>query len=104
MGTAHKVIDCPRDGKEWQHASHRLNCSDDASSPMNRYHCLPADNLTTLLEFCYNRTRTQVVKGTHTVKSAKKHMQFLKFILFYSKPKCYLLKNTMKDKCFVLNS
>nr|XP_022316888.1 uncharacterized protein LOC111120466 isoform X3 [Crassostrea virginica] len=63
MGTAYRVNDCPRDEKEWQHASRRLNCSDDVWSPMNRYHCLPADNLTTLLEFCYNRTRTQVVKG-----------------------------------------
>ena len=45
-------------------ASKRLNCSDDAISPVNRYHCLPAENLTTFLEFCYNRTRPQVVNGT----------------------------------------
>ena len=66
MENVHRVSDCPRDGKESQQASNRLNCSDDANNPENRYHCLPAANLTTLLEFCYNRTRPQVVKGTHT--------------------------------------
>ena len=65
--TAHRVSDCPRDEKEWQKASNRLNCSDDANTPVNRYHCLPAANLTTLLEFCYNKTRPQVVKGTRTI-------------------------------------
>nr|XP_022287913.1 uncharacterized protein LOC111100394 isoform X2 [Crassostrea virginica] len=59
--TATRVSVCPRNEKEWLKASKRLNCSD--ISPVNRYHCLPADNLTTLLEFCYNRTRPQVVKG-----------------------------------------
>lgn len=67
MGIAHRVRECPRDEKEWQKASNRLNCSAGVSSTMNKYHCLPADTLTTLLEFCYTRTRTQVVKGTHPV-------------------------------------
>ena len=64
MGIAHRVKDCPRDEKEWQRTSDRLNCISDVRSRKNRYHCLPADNLTTLLEFCYNRTRIDVVKGT----------------------------------------
>ena len=67
MGIAHRVRDCPRDETEWKKASDRLNCTSGDSSTMNKYHCLPADNLTTLLEFCYTRTRTQVVKGTHPV-------------------------------------
>ena len=65
--TANRVGVCPRDEKEWLKASKRLNCSDDALGSENRYHCLPADNLTTLLEFCYNRTRAQVVKGKYTI-------------------------------------
>lgn len=67
METVHRVRDCPRDAKEWQKASNRLNCSDDANTPKNKYHCLPAANLSTLLEFCYNKTRYQVVKGTCTI-------------------------------------
>nr|XP_022291466.1 uncharacterized protein LOC111102848 [Crassostrea virginica] len=58
-----RVRDCPQDEKEWRKASKRLNCSDDAFSSVNRYHCLPADNLTTLIEFCYKRTRLQVIRG-----------------------------------------
>ena len=71
MGIAHRVRDCPRDETEWQKASKRLNCTSDVWSTNNKYHCLPADNLTTLLEFCYNRTRAQVVEGTHSFKSTK---------------------------------
>lgn len=64
INAATRVNECPRDEKEWQKASIRLNCSGDAFGSVNKYHCLPADNLTTLLEFCYSRTRPQVVKGT----------------------------------------
>lgn len=72
METSHRVSDCPQDEKEWQKASDRLHCSDTGSQ--NRYHCLPVDTLTTLLEFCYNRTRAQVTKGTmssHTINFKK---------------------------------
>ncbi|XP_022292000.2 uncharacterized protein LOC111103215 [Crassostrea virginica] len=72
--TAGRVSECPRDEKEWWIASKRLNCSDDAISPVNRYHCLPAENLTTLLEFCYNRTRPQVVNGLCMVFIEKKNI------------------------------
>ena len=65
MGTTHRVSDCPRDKVEWQQASHRLNCSHDVWNTTNKYHCLPAANLTTLLEFCYKRPRAQVDEGTH---------------------------------------
>ena len=71
MGIAHRVRECPRDDEEWQKAANRMNCSTDVQGTKNKYHCLPADNLTTLLEFCYNRTRTQVVTGTHAVKPTK---------------------------------
>lgn len=58
-----KVDVCPQNQTEWQGASRRLNCSDDAKSPVNKYHCLPVHNLTSLLEFCYSGHRPQVVKG-----------------------------------------
>nr|XP_022305937.1 uncharacterized protein LOC111112614 isoform X5 [Crassostrea virginica] len=74
MGIVHRVRDCPRDEKEWQKASDRLNCTSGDSSTMNKYHCLPADNLTTLLEFCYTRTRTQVVEGQCMVFIERKHI------------------------------
>ena len=67
MGIAHRVRECPRDEKEWQKASDRLNCSSGVLNTMNKYHCLPSHNLTTLLEFCYKGTRLNVVKGIHTV-------------------------------------
>lgn len=74
MGTTNRVSVCPRDEKEWQRASHRLNCSSDARNPINRYHCLPLEKLTTLVELCYNETRIQLVKGTKAVKYTEKQM------------------------------
>ena len=71
MEIAHRVKDCPRDKEEWQKASDRLNCTSGDHITDNKYHCLPADNLTTLLEFCYDRTRINVVKGTYAVTSTK---------------------------------
>lgn len=60
---AHKVELCPKNTNEWQIASRRLNCTNDISNPKNRYHCLPANDLSTLVEFCYDETRLGVVKG-----------------------------------------
>ena len=77
METAHRVNHCPRDEKEWQKSSKRLNCSDDNTSPKNKYHCLPIDNLSTLLEFCYNRTRAQVIKGTRALLLARKQCYYV---------------------------
>ena len=71
MGIVHRVRDCPRNETEWKRASDRLNCTSDVRSTMNKYHCLPADNQTTLLEFCYTKTRANVVEGTLAVKSTK---------------------------------
>ena len=83
MGIAHRVRDCPRNETEWQKASNRLNCTSGHSNPVNKYHCLPADNRTTLLEFCYNRTRTQVVEGTLAGISTK-NINTILFIQIYS--------------------
>ena len=62
-GTIHSVSDCPRNKTEWQRASSRLNCSDDFTNVRNKYHCLPTDSLTTLVEFCYSRIRYHVTTG-----------------------------------------
>lgn len=62
-GGANRVDVCPRNKTEWQQASKRLNCLDDVRNPVNRYHCLPVHDLSTLLEFCYNQTRPRVVRG-----------------------------------------
>ena len=83
MGIAHRVRDCPRNETEWQKASNRLNCTSGHSNPVNKYHCLPADNRTTLLEFCYNRTRTQVVEGT-LAEISTKNINTILFIQIYS--------------------
>nr|XP_022293310.1 uncharacterized protein LOC111103950 isoform X2 [Crassostrea virginica] len=63
MGIPHRVKDCPRDKDEWQKASNRLNCTSGRENTKNKYHCLPTENLTTLLEFCYTRIRINVVNG-----------------------------------------
>lgn len=60
---SNKVDVCPNNETEWQKASKRLNCTDIASNTKNRYHCLPVRNLTTLMEFCYNKTRPLVTSG-----------------------------------------
>lgn len=58
-----KVEKCPQNKIEWQESSRRLKCSDDARNTLNRYHCLPVDDLSTLVEFCYNHARPLIVKG-----------------------------------------
>lgn len=60
---SNKVDVCPNNKTEWQKASKRLNCTDIASNTKNRYHCLPVKDLTTLMEFCYNKTRPRVTSG-----------------------------------------
>lgn len=60
---AYNMEVCPLNKTEWQKASQRLNCTDDMENPVNRYHCLPVDDLTTLVEFCYNQIKPRIVKG-----------------------------------------
>ena len=40
---------CPRNKTEWEARSSEFNCNTDNSS----YACLPNENITELLEFCY---------------------------------------------------
>lgn len=56
---------CPRNQEEWNLRSSAINCTNT-----NGYMCLPNDNLTKLLEFCYIYTRTPIQKGTENLEAA----------------------------------
>lgn len=49
---------CPRNKIEWLQRSSGLNCT-----LWNGYMCMPDENLTTLLEFCYKRPMILIEKG-----------------------------------------
>lgn len=49
---------CPRNLTEWKERSTTLNCTQSYT-----YMCVPDENITELLEFCYNGPQIQVVKG-----------------------------------------
>lgn len=49
---------CPRDETEWSQRSSSINCTES-----NSYICIPNDNLTELLEFCYINPTTWIPKG-----------------------------------------
>nr|XP_034330309.1 uncharacterized protein LOC117690361 isoform X1 [Crassostrea gigas] len=48
---------CPRNRSEWEQRSSAINCTDN-----NGYMCLPNENLTELLEFCYLYPRLVITK------------------------------------------
>lgn len=52
------TLDCPRNEQEWNVRSSALNCTERKS-----YLCLPNENFTGLLEFCYIKSRTLIVEG-----------------------------------------
>lgn len=89
---AHKVELCPKNTKEWQIASRRLNCTNDISNTKNRYHCLPANDLSTLVEFCYDETRLGVVKG-----SCMLYVQRIKYLDGYN---CSGFRDGCPDKMY----
>lgn len=49
---------CPRNGTEWFQRSSDLNCT-----LRNGYMCMPNEELTTLLEFCYKKPNILIEKG-----------------------------------------
>ncbi|XP_062575874.1 uncharacterized protein LOC134237741 [Saccostrea cucullata] len=51
----HEVDSCPKNRSEWNTAGARLNCSYDENNTL-QYLCIPNEYITTLLEFCYDRT------------------------------------------------
>lgn len=49
---------CPRSKTEWENRSIAINCT-----ARNGYMCMPNENLTELLEFCYTEPRLWILKG-----------------------------------------
>lgn len=49
---------CPRNQSEWNKRSSAINCTND-----NGYMCIPNDDRTQLLEFCYIYPRILITKG-----------------------------------------
>lgn len=49
---------CPRNESEWNKRSSTLNCN-----KTNGYTCLPNQQFTELLEFCYTQPRILIEKG-----------------------------------------
>lgn len=49
---------CPKNHTEWQERYTALNCTQS-----NTYMCIPDENITELLEFCYSGPQLMVVKG-----------------------------------------
>lgn len=52
---------CPRNHTEWSERSSAINCTDS-----NGYLCLPSEDLTELLEFCYFDYQIPIEKGKHS--------------------------------------
>ena len=50
---------CPRNKTEWEARSSEFNCNTDNSS----YACLPNENITELLEFCYPQQVILIQRG-----------------------------------------
>lgn len=51
---------CPRNLTEWQERSSAFNCN-----KTNAYMCVPDENITELLEFCYSLPQIRIVKGIY---------------------------------------
>lgn len=49
---------CPRNQSEWSNRSSAINCTES-----NGYMCIPNENITDLLEFCYIYPRILIQKG-----------------------------------------
>ncbi|XP_062574787.1 uncharacterized protein LOC134236628 [Saccostrea cucullata] len=54
----YNTTSCPRDQSEWRSRSPDLNCTEN-----NGYMCIPNENITELLEFCYRYPRIPIEKG-----------------------------------------
>lgn len=52
---------CPRNLTEWQKRSLAFSCNQT-----NAYMCVPNENITELLEFCYSEPQIRIVKGKTT--------------------------------------
>lgn len=66
---------CPRDEIEWKKRSDTINCTED-----NGYLCLPNENITELLEFCYKYPFILIQEGkcsfARTLKNARRSKHY----------------------------
>lgn len=53
------------DATKWKTAARRRNCSFDDVIPINRYMCVPNQEMTEFLEFCYDEIRPMVQPGKY---------------------------------------
>lgn len=56
--SVYSTKECPENQAEWKNRSSAINCTES-----NGYMCLPNENFTDLLEFCYLYPRILVQKG-----------------------------------------
>nr|XP_034331315.1 uncharacterized protein LOC105339020 isoform X4 [Crassostrea gigas] len=59
----YSVTSCPTNAANWETAARRRNCSFDDVKPINRYMCVPNQEKTEFLEFCYDQIRPMVQPG-----------------------------------------
>lgn len=60
------VTSCPTNAANWETAARRRNCSFDEVKPKNLYLCVPNQEKTEFLEFCYDEIRPMVQPGKYT--------------------------------------
>lgn len=65
---------CPRNKTEWNQRSSAINCTKD-----NGYVCLPNENITELLEFCYTYTFILIQEGSHMVHKVSYRMYTIRY-------------------------
>lgn len=64
------IESCPTNLTEWQERSSALNCNQT-----NAYMCVPNENFTELLEFCYNGPQIRIVKGRNKIARERIYRQ-----------------------------
>lgn len=62
----YSVTSCPTNATKWETAARRRNCSFDEVKPKNLYLCVPNQEKTEFLEFCYDEIRPMVQPGKYT--------------------------------------
>lgn len=62
----YSVTSCPTNAANWETAARRRNCSFDEVKPINLYLCVPNQEKTEFLEFCYDEIRPMVQPGKYS--------------------------------------
>lgn len=62
----YSVTSCPTDATKWETAARQRNCNFDEAKPINLYLCVPNQEKTEFLEFCYDEIRPMVQPGKYS--------------------------------------